>query len=282
MKKGGFSMVDKKDKPFNGLAVGEGIDSPRTSMFSTDDNPGSWIDPSDDAIVWHELSVYGIPDMSDDEVLAGDYSSAIEIGTVMGCHVACSLILNLGADPYVACDDADANLEAMYSIIQEHENDFIDHLDDIFYIHEIELKPEYQGFGYERTILLQLPAIIVRALHVFPSLIMYFPSPTQHDETGLDEETEALIRHRLNYRLQKINKKTNDGNLVLFPPKQDIPEKAINYVLGRRIPGSIVTETYRNHDIYDLYKSAGFSEVGKTGWLCKTIANVYSDDGLNY
>ena len=211
-------MAKKEDKPFNELIIGDDIESPRASVFSIDESIGKWIDPSDDAIEWTEMKIYGMPAKpNNDEIQDDDFSSAVQIGRIFGCHIACSLIVNLGADPYTACDDADADLEVMYSVIQEHEEEFYDCLDDIYYLHEIEIKPGYQGFGYEKTILSQLPAIIVQALRIFPSLIMYYPTPMQHDEKGLDEKTEAIIRHRLEYRWQKIDKSDKTGNIVLFP-----------------------------------------------------------------
>jgi len=279
-------MKNKIEKPFERLAVRYAPNNAITSSFSVDDEIGYWIDPCDDAITWNEFTVYGIPfppNVDDaDEETDDDLSQAIEIGKISGCHIAKSLIVNLGGDPYEACDDAHAELEAMYSVIQEYEDDFIDWCDDIYYIHEVELNPEYQGFGYEEALLYQLPAIIVESLHVFPSLLMYFPRPTQYDEPERDEDMDAIIRHHFEYRYQNIVKGEDDDNVILFPPKHKIPEEEINRLLGRRNPGTTVPEAYRDQDIYNLYKSVGFKEIGRTGWLCKRIASIFTEDGLNH
>ena len=278
-------MINKSKKPFDRLAVRYLSNDERISEFSVDEKIGQWLDPCYDAIAWSEFIVYGFPptssDEDEDDEPEDDFSTATEIGKISGCHIARSLIVNLEDDPYVVCDDADQDLEAMYSVLQEHEGDFIDY-NDIYYLLEIELKPEYQGFGYEAILLMQLPAIIVRSLHVFPSLIMHLPRQTQYDEPEQNEEMDAIIRHHSEYILQNIDKSVKDDNVVLFPPMHKIPEKEINRMLGRRNPGDTVPEAYRNQEIYRLFKSVGFEEIGRTGWLCKRIANIFTEDGLNH
>jgi hypothetical protein len=281
-------MKSKKERPFHELVVRCDAEHKGLSIFSCDDKLGNWIDPCDDAISWNEFLIYGIPDKTDDEdeindeEFEDDFSKATEIGRIIGCHIAKSLIVNLGHDPYISCDDEAGDLESMYSVLQEYDDDNLDFSDDIYYIHEFEIKPEYQGFGYESIILLQFPAIIVRALHVFPSLLMYFPQPTGHDKPERDEEAESILLHRLNYRFQKSNKDKRDENILLFPPVRDVPIKEINRFLGRRNPGTTVPDVYRNKDLYKLYKSVGFKEIGKTGWMCKRISSIYTKDGLNH
>ncbi|MCL2146484.1 MAG: hypothetical protein FWH52_01630 [Synergistaceae bacterium] len=279
-------MAKKPKKPFRTLAVRYNGDCPRTSIFTIDDDIGDWIDPCYDAIVWNEFSVYGIPDTETDmdKVLNDDFESAVTIGDIFGCHISKALIINLGEDPYVVCDDENADLEAMYSVLREHEEDFeyLDFYDNIYYIHEIELHAEYQNLGYEKILLQQLPAIIVRSLHVFPSLLLYYPRPTRYDEKERDEEAEAILRHRLNYRMQNILKSEHNGNISLFPPKREVPLSEINRYLGRRNPGDVVPEANRNQEIYRLYKSVGFKEIGNTGWLFKIISSIYTKDGLNH
>jgi|GEM_PF-1684047 len=278
-------MATSAKKPFETLAVRYDAGCVRTSIFSIDDSLGEWVDPYDDTISWNNFLVYGVPDTEDalDKVWDDDFTSAIQIGRISGCHIPKSLIVNLGAEPYQVCDAADADLEAMYSVFQEYEEDFMDFYDDIYYIHEIELNAEYQGYGYETILLLQLPAIIVKALRVFPSLLMYYPAPTQYDEPERDLEAEAILTHRLEYNSQKIFKSKGDDNVFLFPPKREVPEKEINRFLGRRNPGDTVPEAYRNQALYSLYESVGFKEIGQTGWLCKPIASIFTaKSGLNY
>ena len=295
-------MTAKVEKAFETLVVRYDGGSTRSSVFSVYDTPGNWIDPDYDTITWHEFLVYGIPDapnaLSDiskdaldsvpastlDAVLEGDYSSTIQIGRILGCHIPVTLIENLGADPYAVCDENNADLEALYSVLQEckeHE-DFEDWIDEIYYIHEIELEPEYQSMGYEAILLLQLPAIVVKALRVFPSLIMYYPRPLQHDEPERDPDAEAILVHRLEYITRKATKGNSDENIVYFPPRRPVPEHEINRVLGRRNPGETVPKAYRNKKLYKQYKEAGFKEAGQTGWLYKRIYNIYTKDGLNH
>ena len=273
-------MKKKIKQPFKTIAVKYNCNCPRTSIFTVDDSIGDWIDPCSDTIAWNEFSVYGIPDTEADmdNIYNDDFTSAVMIGNILGCHISKSLIIDLGEDPYTVCDDEHADLEAMYSVLQEHEDDFghLDFYDDIYYIQEIELNAEYCGLGYEELLLQQLPAIIVRSLHVFPSLLLYFPQPTRYDENERDEESEAILRHRMNYRMQNLLKSERDDNISLFPPKREVPLSEINRVLGRRNPGELVPATNRNQELYRLYESVGFKEIGETGWLFKAITDVYS------
>lgn len=273
-------MVTKLAKPFKTLAVTYDGWRKKTAIFSVNDKIGAWIEPFSDIITWSELSVYGVPDMQDalDKVYDNDFSLSTKIGTIFGYHIPKSLLIDLGEDPYEVCDSMCADLEAMYSVLLEYElaDDFCD---NIYYIHEIEISPEYQGFGYEKKLLLQLPAIIVDSLNVQPSLLMYFPAPTQYDEPEHDDDIMAALLHRLEYNTQMQKR---DDNITLFPPIYEIPEKEINRVMGRRNPGDTVPKAYRNMALYKLYQSAGFKEIGQTGWLYKNIASIFSKDGLNY
>lgn len=270
------------EKLFKALAVQYDVRDTRMSVFSIDDDPGKWIDLYDDTIdiiSWDCFSIRGIPDVSENVPCSG-----IQIGSIFGCNVPVGLIENLYADPYEVCDAADADLEAMYSVILEYELKEMD--DNIYYIREIELKPECQGLGYEAAILQQLPAIIVTALHVFPSLLMYYPAPTQQEEPERDREAEDILVHRLEYNMQGILKSKRTDNIALFPPKIEVSEereiRELNRRLGKRNPGTTLPMAHRNQSIYNLYKSAGFMEVGQTGWLYKRIANIFTKDGMNY
>lgn len=271
-------------KPFKTLAVRYNTGYVGSAIFSIDDDLGEFVDSFDDTLEWHEFWVYGVSDIDEDidKIYEDDFSSATQIGIISGCHIPNSLILNLGEDPYQICDSNHGDLEAMYSVLREYEDDFIGYNDDIYYIEEIELDFTYQGFGYEKILLLQLPAIIVKALRVFPSLLMYYPKPAKYRKPKRDLKAEAILMHRIEYAMQKSIKSKENEKILLFPPIVDVPEKEVNRVLGLRNPGDTVPEAYRNQGLYKLYESAGFKEIGKTGWLCKPIASIYYKDGLNH
>jgi len=109
---------------------------------------------------------------------------------------------------------------------------------------------------------------------------MHLPEQTQYDEPEQNEEMDALIRQHSEYIMQDIDKSWRNKNIVLFPPMDKIPEKEINRILGRRNPGETVPEAYRNQETYRLFKSVGFNEIGKTGWLYKRIACAFTKDGF--
>ena len=272
-------------KPFGALAIRDGIRC-ETVVFSIDENPGNGIDPCDDTLEWNEFVIFGVTDEENDLWIAAgnEVSFTTQIGSVLVCHIPKSLIINLGGDPYDVCDSADTDLEAMYSVLQEYEDseefeDFV-FIDDIFYIHEIELNSEYQGLGYEETILQQLPAVIVKSLRVFPSLLMYYPTLVQHSEQEIDKEIQTVLRHRMEYAFKDFAKDKN-SKVVSFPPKHKVSEKDFNRHMGRRNPGDITPAANRNPELIRLYHSVGFKELGHTGWLYKRIINIFTKDGLH-
>lgn len=108
---------------------------------------------------------------------------------------------------------------------------------------------------------------------------MYCPEPMQHDEPEHDEEAEAILRHRMEFIAQGTVKQ--DDNITLFPPLREVSGREINRMLGRRNPSDTVPITHRNHAVYRQYESAGFKELGQTGWLHKGIASIYTMDGTN-
>jgi len=273
-------MAVKSEKPFKLLAVSYDARHKKTAVFSITDKPGAWIEPYTDTITWCEFSVYGVPDTKEslDKTYEDDFSLATKIGEISGYHIPIALIEDFGEDSYAVCDNTSSDLEAMHSVLQEHRflEDFID---SIFYIHEIELSPAYQGFGYEKLLLLQLPALVANALNNQPSLLMYYPAPIQYDEPERDLKAEAALRHRMEYNMQLCKR---EDNIALFPPIYEVSDREINRVLGRRNPGDTAPIAYRNKALYKLYESAGFTEIGQTGWLSKHIASVFTKDGLNH
>ncbi len=276
-------MVTKIKKPFNTLAVHYEVGNGITSVFSVKDKLGSCVDPFCDTINWCEFLVYGVPDTEADfeKVSEGNFASATKIGSIYGCHIPLALIINLGEDPYIICDDEHADLESMYSALREHEVFEEAFIDNLYYIHEIELEPEYLNYGYELQILLQLPSIIVKSLNVFPDLLVYYPRPLDHEDPEPDLEAEAILAHRIEYNAQRLIDNSAKSKITYFPPKREVPEKEINRVLGRRNTGDITPEAYRDQKLYRFFKSCGFQEAGQSGWLFKRMCSIYSRDGLN-
>ena len=277
-------MAANVKKPFHTLAIRYNAGGMRSAVFSIDDALGRFVEPADDTLAWNEFSVFGISDSDEeiDKIYEDDFSSAVQIGSIYGCHIPSELITDLGFDTYDICDEVHPDLEAMYSVLQEYKDDYWQYDDNIYYIHEIELFDEYQGKGYEKLLLLQLPTIIVKMLRVFPTLLIYYPLPKKRKEPKRDLEGEAILIHRLEYNTQILRDAERNDNVSIFPPMREVPDSEINRVMGRRNPGDTVPEANRNQALYKLYKSAGFKEIGQTGWLCKPIASIYSKDGMNH
>ena len=82
-------MKIKAEQPFETLAVRYAVEDINTSIFSTTDTPGEWIDPYDHTITGHEFVVYGVPNTEDtlDKVYEGDFSVAAQIGRICFHHV---------------------------------------------------------------------------------------------------------------------------------------------------------------------------------------------------
>lgn len=66
--------------------------------------------------------------------------------------------------------------------------------------------------GYEAVLLRQLPAVLVTALHLFPTIIMHCSEPIQHDQPEVDREAEVILSHRTNYNMEKVFGKI-DGSI---------------------------------------------------------------------
>ena len=172
-------MANKSNESYKTLAVKYIQDSSDTAVFSIDKKLGAFIDLFEDTINWVMFDIFGVPESEEycENVHIHRTFSLNCIGGFNGCHIPFSLINNLHSETYSVCKSAHDVLEELHSIIQDNKDIFgdISLYNDIFYIDDINFEDDYENIGYEKSILLQLPAIIVKTLHVFPSLLMYDP-----------------------------------------------------------------------------------------------------------
>jgi len=274
-------MDNKKRKIFPQIAVKHLYDINKSiTVFDANETPGRFIDPVSDSIIQADFEIYGYYDDIEGTIQSNiieehDFSNAFLIGYIYGHFIPIDLILNYHYDPYTACDDFDSVLESMYSVINEFTDDgefdgkyFIE---SIYYLHEIVIKDEYKNLGYEKMTLIQLPALLYKTLRSSVTIIMYCLSFTFEDE--YNPEAEDIINQKEAFEKQFKGK--NDTNVTVFPPIKKISEEGLNYIMGRRNPGSIVPKENRDLKIFRLYKSSGYKELGKSGWMYKYIKSIY-------
>ena len=251
-----------------------------TSVFSIDSPAGEFIDPVTDTIMLVEFLVYGFNEDEEignitDKIFEDDFSKAIQIGSILGYHIPVDLIVNHLYDPYTICDDHSALLESVYSVVKEFADELEQYMiSSIFFIDEINTKQEYQNRGYEKVLLRQLPAFLSKALRIDTTILMYKVNLLAEPESERDIEAEEIMAHRYKFEERKKSK-NNEKNIKVFPPKLELTENNINYLLGRRIPGKEVTKSLLDQSSIRVFKSIGFKELGQSGWMYKYIKSIY-------
>ena len=227
-----------------------------------------------------EFLVYGFNDDEEtgyitEKIYEDDFSKAIQIGNIIGYHIPVDLIVNHLYDPYTICDDHSALLESVYSVVKEFADELEQFLiSSIFFIDEISIEPEYQNKGYEKVLLRQLPAFLSKALRIDTTILMYKISLLAEPDSERDIEAEEILAHRYKYEKQ-MNSKNNENSIKVFPPKLELTENNINYLLGRRIPEKAVIKSLLDQSSIRIFKSVGFKELGKSGWMYKYIKSIY-------
>ena len=96
---------------------------------------------------------------------------------------------------------------------------------DIYYIHEFKMLPNYDNEFLKNRIIEELPGLILKLLHVAPDIIAYYPAPLEY-EPDPDKEfrydtLQAIVAQRLNSLTNSID--------VDEKEKQDIDKKILKF-----------------------------------------------------
>ena len=163
------------------------------SAFDIDPANGKWVNQDYNLVRTYQFDIH-----RSREITFGSEA----IGSFRGYHFPCALLKRLGREPEIVNELYLDHVVDMYSDIREC--GYLDRwMDDIFSIDEIYLLPELQNIGFEKTVLLNLPSVIVASLHIFPTMLVtyplktkdYRPLPEGHLQRGEDEAaSESLLR----------------------------------------------------------------------------------------
>ncbi|MDL2319038.1 hypothetical protein LJC74_08225 [Eubacteriales bacterium OttesenSCG-928-A19] len=219
---------------------------------------------------------------SDDDMDEYDFDAMPKIGTITGVLLLCRQMDEDGHDFYTVCDDVSGDLEHLASVILKEglpDDDFQMNPQDIFYIEELEIQPEYQRSGLGSRILAELPTLIWAYLHVKPGVLAYIPTPLEGPEEPLDERDQEIFKILMDRAARKMNalfqsiiepEKTKT-NIVQLPTENQIDEDDIKRVLGRRVEESAHSNDRRNEPLLTFYEASGFVEIAKTQVMVRMV-----------
>ena len=151
---------------------------------------------------------------------------------------------------------------------------------DIYYIHEFKMLPNYDNEFLKNRIIEELPGLILKLLHVVPDIIAYYPAPLEYepdpDKESRYDTLQAIVAQRLNSLTNSIDvdekeKQDIDKKMLKFGDIYQFSDDEINYIMGRRNSGSSYPEEAKDKKEYIFYESHGFQEVGDSRLLYKEV-----------
>jgi GNAT superfamily N-acetyltransferase len=165
---------------------------PRDSWSSN--YPTTYLVPVD----WTFWGIPECPDDYSDDIFSdalgnGDYSRCTKLGTLSGHLLLCKQMIMDGHHPMIVCDDESADLGYVMAALADKEgplNEWTgEPLLDVLYIEELTMEEPLQRQGLGSRLLQELPSLCRNLLHVFPSVLAYYPAPTEYDQ-GNDQRNE--------------------------------------------------------------------------------------------
>lgn len=132
--------------------------------------------------------------------------------------------------------------------------------EDVLYITDADLPDDVF-----RTIMLELPNIIMRHYHSYPELIVHYPEP-------LPYEKEKLPIHKAKEQMAQIiardimtsdNTVSKDGQTIQL----HLDNEQMNYILGRWNEYNVYPESAKNKAEFERFENVGFKEMGSTRLL---------------
>jgi hypothetical protein len=256
-------------------------------LFRMDSDYEDNYDCVDTCIIWNTINFYGVPfNLSDDQlndIYSGDYKNAVKIGEIFGCLILCKQMIKEGYDPLEVCDDSNGDLEYTISALSDEgeplNEDDGDSEQDVYYIHEFKMVKEYDDAPLKSRILEELPGLILSLLHDAPDILAFYPEPLEYEPDKSQEERHEVLR---NIAADKIDsafggmigeKKTgkDSENVVKFADAYQFSEDELNYIMGRRNPGSSYPEQAKDQKEFAFYEANGFEEIGNSRLLYKEV-----------
>ena len=219
-------------------------------------------DSVSDYIVYCDLDFYGV-NYGDD---IDDNNKKIFLGSIKGYLILTHLMELMCEDVYTVCDNHSYELEMVMSIITKQGKREID--DDVFYIKEITVSD-----NVFKTVMMELPNVIMKHYHSYPGLIAYYPEPLsyKHEKSAVHKVKEDMAQ----IILRDIFKSDDEKQIcnTVCDNDQDITvgldDEQINYLLGRWNDYNIYPELAKNIKEFERFENIGFKEMGNTRLLFK-------------
>jgi hypothetical protein len=236
----------------------------------------------DNCLIWCRINFYGISsDLSykkKDKIIEGDIEGVPKVGELIGWLILSKQMLHMNQDPLEVCDAKDQDLEYIYSALSDEEGPLGDGdlYQDVFYIHELQMEPEYEDTCIKGIILDELSNLVFTFLHVEPDIIAYYPAPLEYKPDPAKEKQYKILQRIASEKVGNaleptLNKKAKHGGdkILSFADRYQFSEDEIKLVMGRRHSGSSYPEEAKNQDEYKFYQKHGFKECGDSRVLYK-------------
>ena len=225
----------------------------------------------DDYFCTNFIQLYGVPETlsedDEDEIYGGDVGKSVYIGKMLGTLILGCQLTQDGYDFRIACDDISGDLEFVASSLIGSgliRSEF-DLLNDIYYIDDLEMDPDYDDTELKLKILEKLPEIVFKMYHVRPSMLTYYPMPLENVDTNTEEP-----KHDVSVTVDPavIDMAVHKSDKIMRMKITD--DELDNILRNDKEPFSYPTAV-KDPRLWDLFENDGFEEAGQTRLLYKIV-----------
>lgn len=224
-------------------------------------------DPVVDYIVYCEIDFYGVVEENEDG--CDNTDDRIFLGSIKGYLILTHLMDFMGEDVYTVCDDHSGELEMIMSIITKQGKRGLD--DDVLYITEENIPDDVF-----KTIMNELPKVIMKHYHSYPGLIVYYPDPLPYTKEKsvihkAKEEMAQIIARDI-FPGQKADEIVGEDGQVI---RVGLDNEQMNYILGRWNEYNTYPESAKNMAEFERFEKVGFKEMGETRLMYRTFPPIF-------
>ena len=256
-------------------------------------------------ITIRELSEFDMCNLSDEP--EDNKELGKEVCRLSGWLIMSSLMQDYGYDPHILCDDFSADLEYVWSALNDETMSaaslLSDILKNIFYVDTISIAPEYDNADFKANYLEGLLGHLIMIINdtlddeVEPQvvhkrcaydeeddhyidLICFFPAPLPFDNSKQQQMTDLACGLVSRIRNEKFERMRNP-DVAQEKPEVEIhvaPELYLRSA-GMRVSGvEPYPESAKNKAEWDLLENAGWYECGNTRLLYMTRFDCETED----
>lgn len=125
--------------------------------------------------------------------------------------------------------------------------------EDVLYITDADLPDDVF-----RTIMLELPNIIMRHYHSYPE-----PLPYEKEKSPIHKAKEQMAQIIARDIMASYNTVSKDGQTIQL----HLDNEQMNYILGRWNEYNVYPESAKNKAEFERFENVGFKEMGSTRLL---------------